>query len=401
MDNHTYSPTLLQKIAEAGARFHSFADAAYALNLFDVEISSRQVDRITQEIGNELIELRDQKVIQRRRRELPVRVEVPPQAVVVEVDGGRLKTRQPGCGPGTHHVQFKEEKVAALVTLQSEVHDEDPSPLPPESFEQPRRIVRLLKQMKKHSQENEAEQESHQEECEEASQEKGLRWSPEKKIRSCVASMSSSKNFGPMVAAEALERGFYQAQRRAFVADGAAYNWSIHRGYFSTFEPITDFLHVICYVYRAACGVSEDEPWEMYLGWMRACWQGRVGEVLMELRDWQERLGPIWPEEEVCWNDPRKLVGEALSYLENNESRMDYPRYRAMGLPVTSSLAESLVSEFNARVKASGKFWNRPDGVEPVLQVRAAILSEDNRLERHFVNRLGSPFRNHRRRNAA
>jgi hypothetical protein len=30
---------------------------------------------------------------------------------------------------------------------------------------------------------------------------------------------------------------------------------------------------------------------------------------------------------------------------------MDYPRYRRQGLPVTSSWVESLVGEFNARVK--------------------------------------------------
>jgi len=40
------------------------------------------------------------------------------------------------------------------------------------------------------------------------------------------------------------------------------------------------------------------------------------------------------------------LVAEALSYLSNNQSRMDYPRYRRQGLPITSSLAESLVGDF-------------------------------------------------------
>jgi hypothetical protein len=34
--------------------------------------------------------------------------------------------------------------------------------------------------------------------------------------------------------------------KRAFVADGSAYNWTIHRGYFGTFEPVVDFLHAVC-----------------------------------------------------------------------------------------------------------------------------------------------------------
>ena len=48
---------------------------------------------------------------------------------------------------------------------------------------------------------------------------------------------------------------------------------------------------------------------------------------------------------------------------------MDYPRYRRMGLPVTSSWVESLVGEFNGRVKGRDKYWNRSAGAEAILQV--------------------------------
>ena len=100
----------------------------------------------------------------------------------------------------------------------------------------------------------------------------------------------------------------------------------------------------------------------------------------------------------VAWasrssKDPRRLVAEALSYLRNNEGRMDYPRYRQQGLPVTSSLAESLVGEFNARLKSKQKYWDRPGGAEAILQLRAAVLSEDDRLARFFAQRPGNPYR--------
>ena len=55
-------------------------------------------------------------------------------------------------------------------------------------------------------------------------------------------------SFGRLVAAGAHRRHFDQAPRRAFVADGAAYNWSIHGGYFRDYEPVVDLLHVLCYV---------------------------------------------------------------------------------------------------------------------------------------------------------
>jgi hypothetical protein len=217
------------------------------------------------------------------------------------------------------------------------------------------------------------------------------RWSPARRVRTCVASLQKSAAFGPLVAAEAQRRGFYQAQRRAFVADGLAYNWSIHRGYFRDFEPIVDFLHVLCYVYSAARAVSQDEAsgWSVYLGWMRSCWQGRAACVLAELDSWQERLG-LPPGGEAKTAEERR---DPRSYLRNNAKRMDYPRYRQEGLPTTSSLVESLVGEFNARVKSKQKHWDRPHGAESILQLRAAVLSEDDPLDRFFADRPGCPFR--------
>ena len=46
------------------------------------------------------------------------------------------------------------------------------------------------------------------------------------------------------------------APRRAFLGAGQAYKGTIHKGYFPDFEPIVDFLHVLCYVYLAAWAVG-------------------------------------------------------------------------------------------------------------------------------------------------
>ena len=219
-------------------------------------------------------------------------------------------------------------------------------------------------------------------------------WSPRRWVRTCVASLTDSRSFGPLVAAEAQGRNFYAAGRRAFVADGQAYNWVIHHGYFPDFVPIVDLLHVVCYLFRAAQAVvAEGERWPLYREWLRACWRGRVAEVIAAMTDAQERLGRPPPGAAVDATDPRRVVADALTYLRNNAARMDYPRYRREGLPTTSSLVESLVGEFNARVKGRSKFWNRPAGAEAILQVRAALLSEDGRWERYFAERPGSLYR--------
>ena len=92
---------------------------------------------------------------------------------------------------------------------------------------------------------------------------------------------------------------------------------------------------------------------------------------------------------------PKRLTDRSR-YLRNNASRMDYPRYRRRGLPCVSAWMESLVKEFNYRVKGSEKFWNDGGNAEAILQARAAVLSEDDRLTRHVLARPGSPFRSYR-----
>lgn len=398
LDNHNFSPTVLAMIAHAMGRLNSAAQATFALQLARIPISCSQVQRIAQEIGQELVEQRDDQVAQQRRRELPVRVEVIPEVVVVEVDGGHLRTRASDQGPGVHEVQGKENKVAALVTLKSITSGEDPQPEPPPAFAEPRRVQRLMRQLNGWAGEPSEIPENTVTEAVAPSEEPCAGHSPVRLVRTCVASMADSHAFGPMMAAEAQQRGFYQASRKAFVSDGAAYNWSIWRGYFADFEPITDFLHAVCYVYGAAWGVgtTEAERWSLYQRWMRACWQGRVGEVFAELQECQVRVGPVPAGEELSTQDPRRLVASALSYLGNNQARMDYPHYRRGGLPVTSSLVESLVGEFNARLKSPQKFWNRPEGPETILQLRAAVLSEDDRLGRFFAQRPGCSYRSRR-----
>jgi hypothetical protein len=252
-------------ISKAAGRLQSHDDAAFALDLADVQISARHVQRIASEVGAELASKPDKKVILQRCRELPVRVPAIPDAVAAEVDGGRLRTRATGEGPGVYEQQNKEDKVACFVTLSTQEHQADPQPEPPESFLEPRRVQRLVQQMQGQSGDRPQEEERQGDTntpaggAEEPAGESHHPEGPRKLVRTCLASMACSREFGPMMAAEAQERGFYQAKKRAFLGDGAPYNWAIHRGYFPDFEAIVDFLHVLCYVYLAAWGVGAEE----------------------------------------------------------------------------------------------------------------------------------------------
>ena len=118
--------------------------------------------------------------------------------------------------------------------------------------------------------------------------------------------------------------------------------------WFPDFEPILDFVHPMTYVYEASQVVADDEAsaWSLCQRWLEWCWQGRVSLVLEELRSWQA-LHPSPDEEKLPDNDGRSIVTKSITYLSNNTSRMDYSKYRRLGLPVTSSMVESLIKEFN------------------------------------------------------
>ena len=49
-------------------------------------------------------------------------------------------------------------------------------------------------------------------------------------------------------------------------------------------------------------------------------------------------------------------------------------------------------------MKGTEKFWDNPEGAEAILQVRAAVLSDDDRLTTHIQARPGSAFRGSKRR---
>jgi hypothetical protein len=382
---------------ELAGRLNSFEQAAVALAVTrQLQITGRHVQRLTQEVGAELAQQRDEQAQRQRRRQLPAEA-APPPVAVVEVDGGRIFTRQPGA-VGVQDAEVKEAKVADLLGLDSPVQAADPQPEPPASFRDAPRIRRLVRrrQGRAGGSAEEPEPTAADEPVEAGAPPRPPRAErPERLRRTCVAAMGDSHAFGPLVAAAAQRRGFFEAARQAFVADGAHYNWDIHRGYFPHFVAIADFIHVLCYLYRAACAVQPDEAarWAQYEAWMAACWQGRAAEVQQELACWQGRLGRPPPGEGLAEEDPRVALADALCYLGNNAPRRDYPSYRRQGLPVTSSLMESLVGEFNARLKGRDKHWNRPEGAEAILQVRAAVLSEDGRLGRYFATRPGCPYR--------
>jgi hypothetical protein len=417
---HSYSPSVLGKIVRSGAREPSFEEATKALDdLAELTISSRQTGRIAHEVGQQLQAQRDQHRVQFQARELPPRVETRPALAVVEVDGGRLRIRKEGDGPGAHDASWREDKIAMLATAAITVSAADPEPELPACFRDRAYVEKLVREISGVSSMSPSappgerpadapppatappgERPADLPPTATASPEPA-RPRPELLVRTYVASTCGSDAFGPMVAAEAQRRNFSHAGRRAFVGDGAAWIWKLQQQYFPRFVPIVDFLHALGYVFAAAKAAQPgaEGPWALFQTWTEACWKGQVGAVIEALQSERDGLGPLSEAEVAALadDDRRKILIGALGYLEGNRARMDYPRYRQEGLPWTSSHVESTVKLFNRRVKGTEKSWGEP-GAEAILQLRAAFLSEDGRLEEHLKSRPCSPFRTYKAR---
>lgn len=351
-----------------------------------IDLTGRALNKTAVKIGAEMVAARDAGVEAYFQQPLPrthTKPATPIQLACVSVDGGRMQTRADGGGPGVHDAHWRETKNALFMRMKSQVFTDDPHPDLPACFADRKRMKSLLKGVGA-----EVKQDSTAVDEQPAADD----WRPERLFRTCLSSLEDSDAFGRMMEVEADARGFYRAQRKAFVSDGLPYNWTIQQRHFRDFTPILDFVHAVERLYEAAGAlhVDADARWQNYLHWARACWRGEVALVIAEWKTHQESLG--CPPENCEKTDPRKILADAIGYFENNAPRMNYPEYRRQGLPTTSAHMESFVKELNARVKGTEKFWNDGPSGEAVLQIRAAALCDDDRLTAFLQNRPGHPF---------
>jgi hypothetical protein len=400
LDGHGYSPTILHRILHMAGVVSSFDVAEEALKVVgEITISDRHINNLVAEIGGQLQRERDQRTTRYVDQPLPRQATEAASAVdlaAVFLDGGRMRTREENQGPGVHQPHWRETKNAGFHRMQSQSFEEDPQADLPDCFRNEayvEKLVKGLKNLKKEGREEEPDEEGDAAtEAPSAPVEEKPEWQAETLFRSSVSSLATSDEFGAMMAAEADARGFFAAKKKVFVGDGQSYNWTIQQRWFPGFVGVTDFVHVVEYAYSAAKAVHEDPAsrWQQYVDWAMKCWKGQVQQVIDELCSWRDQMAPI--SAETPENDPRRTIHAAISYFTNNRSRMDYPRYRRLGLPVTSSLAESLVKQVSKRVKGTEMFWNDGESGEAILQIRAALLCDDDRLAVWLRTRPVSPF---------
>ena len=388
---------MLKKIEYAGGNNRSFEVAAVSLGrLAEFSISAKQVERITERLGKERADARDKSAAAMEARKLRSQYKQAPAMVVISVDAGKAQFREEDKGPGVHTPRWGDTKVACLQTYADVEHACDPQPEPPKAFVDPERVERLCREMahvrgsdgdKSKQDKSSGNKPPGDKKASKAKKKKPRRrrdrHSDRRLVRTVVATTQSVEAFGWMVSAEAMNRKFYASPKRAIVGDGG--NWIGPMGdlHFSGWIQILDFLHLLVHLFAAArmAHVGDTRAaWTLYEQMLRDAWAGRVQQVLDALQSQLDLL------KGKAAAESRRVVELAIGYIERNRERMDYPRYRQLGLPVGSALVESLIKQMNHRVKGTEQFWT-DDGLEAVLQVRAAYLSQDDRAEKHHQQR--------------
>lgn len=362
---------------------HSFREARDDLReLAELSVSSQRVRRVTERIGHERVAQRNEEVERFSKLTLPEQhsslSDQVPSLACVEMDGGRIQIRNRKASEDDEATDaprkgrfWRESKVGCLLSMRSETHAEDPCPTVPLPFVDPLRMNEMSREIKGFSASAELS-----DEVEEATDVRPSR--PDILVKTVVATRDDIHAFGRQLATAAWQRGFAASERKAFVADGLAANWTVWRKHFSHYTPILDFVHAVMYVYAAAmAGRNFPMGWRVYCDWAQLIWSGRVAEVIAALKRSQEEVG--LPEKDEPDHSPRQIVADSLRYLTNQQSRMCYDQYRCCGLPITSSHIESTIKQINRRVKGSEKFWNS-DGAEALLQLSADRLSETDPL---------------------
>ena len=393
--DYDYSPRALEKVIYAGTQSISFPQAAGdLLKLAELDVSPERVRRVTERIGNERVAERAAQAAAFEALPIPARSEPPrdqpvPSVVCVQMDGGRFQLFD-RADPERNDEQtfWREMKVGCLWSMTSTVSAEDPCPQLPKSFVDPERVRKMVREIKGFSG-PEVLADQADDTGEPRIDERPER--PQPVARSVVVSRCDVEAFGPLLASEAHQRGFAAAERKAFVADGQDANWGVQRRHFPDYVPIADFIvpiadfiHVLTYAYAAAMADQPaSEGWRAYREWSQWIWGGQVELVIAALELRQQALGATTPE--TPQTAAAAIVAKSLGYFRNQRPRMDYPRYRRLGLPITSAYVESTVKQVNRRMKGTEKFWSR--GAEGMLTLVGDHLSDTPDLENFWKSR--------------
>jgi hypothetical protein len=178
-----------------------------------------------------------------------------------------------------------------------------------------------------------------------------------------VGAIESSTLFGWRLYAEALRRGLEQAQTVIVLTDGQRYNRTITQTHFPAAVHIVDLFHAyehLTLIAQILWGPQAQSP----KAWRNLLEAGDIKRLV-------SKAGKNLPGSPKA----KKALSKELGYLENNASCMCYAEYREKDFFVGSGVVEAgCRTVIGQRLKQSGMRWS-VRGANAIIALRCCILS--------------------------
>ena len=174
--------------------------------------------------------------------------------------------------------------------------------------------------------------------------------------------LEEAKQFGQLVWATGCRVLADFVPELIFVCDGAVWIWNLVQQYYPQAVQIVDWYHATTHLEKIAVmafsDLTERKVWLANV--KESLWHGQVQEVIRTCQELVPQHPNVEPE---------------IAYFVNNETRMDYARFRAAGYAIGSGTIESACKQIVAqRLRKSGAQWTVKGAVH-TAKARAAWLS--------------------------
>lgn len=302
------------------------------------KVSMRKAYQMTCAVNHGLEQQRQQEITEYLEEGTRVAVQEPiTDTMAVCIDAGKVPTRAnenvDDAGAKSYQCQYRDAKVATVSALHKPKDADTPAA---EAEEDTEEAVRLTN-------------------------------------TSCVTGIEHADAFFARIEVEMQRRSAQLAALNlVIIADGASWIWDrvadlAERG--QQVWHILDFWHAcehLATIARWLYGEGSERCTESFRRWRGMLRESRGAEVIEELTTLRDS-----GEYPALRAD---IQGE-VDYLMANQQRMDYRRYRELGLPIGSGTVESACKNVvAARMKQSGMMWGMP-GATGMLQLRASLKS--------------------------
>jgi len=362
------SPGLVSKIARSTALNPSLDLACKELRRDGIELDKSIVDRISHRVAQELLTVRERDLVAFRSGTLSSLNELAGQHISVQIDGGRTRTR-------ASNVAL--DPIKNLGKTQSEATGRESLGRSKErrrratfcaAWREPKVVIIYV-----HDNEGRLN----------------------KQYRATIdGTFGDVEPMTEMIAMHLHRLGAGTAASICFNGDGATWIWGRINSILSMAKiPRSVTIYRVLDVYHACENLHKAieelmpvslERREMYRALRKSLRDGQWQSVVeaLELKSSEKSIEHGDRKPAI---DERKETRRVIEYLRQHgeQGRLDYPRFKLMGLPLGSGSIESTIRRVvNLRMKGNGIFW-RVERAEEMLMLRSTILSDrwdDNRL---------------------